>query len=70
MAEMLSGDYRTLDLTADRVLAKPTAKESAKDSKNKHKLEARRRIDDLLEQKRLRQLLDLDEDEMLDLADC
>ncbi|MBZ9612779.1 PA3496 family putative envelope integrity protein [Rheinheimera maricola] len=29
-----------------------------KDSKNKQKLEARRRIDDLLEQKRLRQLLD------------
>ncbi|MGI5309407.1 PA3496 family putative envelope integrity protein [Rheinheimera sp. WS51] len=31
---------------------------SAKDSKAQQKLEARRRIDDLLEQKRLRSLLD------------
>ncbi|KKO44196.1 hypothetical protein WG68_16870 [Arsukibacterium ikkense] len=33
-------------------------KEVSKDSKAKQKYEARRRIDDLLEQKRLRQLLD------------
>ncbi|MAD76896.1 MAG: hypothetical protein CML20_19295 [Rheinheimera sp.] len=33
-------------------------KEVSKDSKAKQKYEARRRIDDLMEQKRLRQLLD------------
>ena len=33
-------------------------KEVRKDSKAKQKYEARRRIDDLMEQKRLRQLLD------------
>ena len=40
---------------------------ASQERKNKHKLEARRKIDDLLEQKRLRRLLDLEEDDELGL---
>lgn len=43
------------DVTSDSELVKET---TVKDSKNKQRYEARRRIDDLLEQKRLRALLD------------
>jgi len=50
MAEMIAGDYGTAEAGADSKLAKI----SNKDAKNKHKVEARRRIDDLMEQKRLR----------------
>lgn len=63
MAEMIVGDYDTVDIAAELKLSKTSGKES----KNKHKLEARRKIDDLLEQKRLRRLLDLEEDDELGL---
>ncbi len=63
MAEMLLGDYGSAESTVDIKLPKS----SAKDAKNKHKVEARRRIDDLLEQKRLRKMLDLDEEDDLEL---
>ena len=63
MAEMLLGDYGSADSTAEIKLPKS----SVKDAKNKHKVEARRRIDDLLEQKRLRKMLDLDEEDELEL---
>jgi|OM-RGC.v1.035007663 hypothetical protein len=63
MAEMMSGDYDAVDIAAELKLSKTSGKES----KNKHKLEARRKIDDLLEQKRLRRLLDLDDEEELSL---
>lgn len=62
MAELMLGDYDDA-LHAD-VELKP-AKTSNKDAKNKMKVEARRRIDDLLEQKRLRQMLDMDDDDAL-----
>ncbi len=63
MAEMIAGDYGTADAGADSKLAKI----SNKDAKNKHKTEARRRIDDLMEQKRLRQMLDLDDEDELEI---
>jgi hypothetical protein len=63
MAEMLLGDYGSANSAAEIKLPKS----STKDAKNKHKVEARRRIDDLLEQKRLRQMLDLDEEDELEL---
>ena len=58
---MIVGDYDTANLAADL----KSSKASGKESKNKHKLEARRKIDDLLEQKRLRRLLDLDDEDDL-----
>jgi hypothetical protein len=63
MAEMIVGDYDAVDIAAELKLSKTSGKES----KNKHKLEARRKIDDLLEQKRLRRLLDLEDDDELGL---
>ena len=63
MAEMIAGDYGTADAGADIKLAKI----SNKDAKNKHKVEARSRIDDLMEQKRLRQMLDLDDEDELEI---
>lgn len=63
MAEMLLGDYGGVENAAEIKLPKS----SVKDAKNKHKVEARRRIDDLLEQKRLRKMLDLDEEDELEL---
>jgi len=63
MAEMIVGDYDAVDVAAELKLSKTSGKES----KNKHKLEARRKIDDLVEQKRLRRLLDLEEDDDLGL---
>lgn len=62
MAEMHTGDCDSAIATVEEKLTKI----SAKDAKNKHKLEARRRIDDLLEQRRLREMLDLDEEDELD----
>lgn len=61
MAEMMSGDYDAATVAAEM----KNSKVSNKDAKNKHKVEARRRIDDLMEQKRLRQMLDLDDEEEL-----
>lgn len=61
MSDMIVGDYDTANLAADL----KSSKASGKESKNKHKLEARRKIDDLLEQKRLRRLLDLDDEDEL-----
>lgn len=61
MAEMMSGDYDAATVAEEL----KNSKVSNKDVKNKHKLEARRRIDDLMEQKRLRQMLDLDDEEEL-----
>ncbi|MCS4305733.1 ElaB/YqjD/DUF883 family membrane-anchored ribosome-binding protein [Rheinheimera pacifica] len=55
MSQVESNDFELDDLTDDVEIVKDL---SPKDSKTKQKLEARRRIDDLLEQKRLRQLLD------------
>lgn len=63
MAEMIVGDYDAAEIAAEL----KNSKTSGKESKNKHKLEARRKIDDLLEQKRLRRLLDLEEDDELGL---
>jgi hypothetical protein len=63
MSQVASIDYELDDATDDVEVIKELA---PKDSKAKQKLEARRRIDDLLEQKRLRQLLDdweLEDDE-------
>jgi hypothetical protein len=54
MLETISPEFETEDLATDIELRK----EVGKDSKAKQKYEARRRIDDLLEQKRLRMLLD------------
>ncbi|KKO49996.1 hypothetical protein VT06_03125 [Arsukibacterium sp. MJ3] len=54
MLETVSPEFEAEDLATDIELRK----EVGKDSKAKQKYEARRRIDDLLEQKRLRQLLD------------
>ena len=62
MAELLLGDYDAAQADVEIKLAKT----SNKDAKNKMKVEARRRIDDLLEQKRLRKMLDMDDDDMLD----
>ncbi len=61
MAEMMSGDYDAATVASEL----KTSKVSNKDVKNKHKLEARRRIDDLMERKRLREILDLDDEEEL-----
>ncbi|WP_215396403.1 PA3496 family putative envelope integrity protein [Rheinheimera oceanensis] len=55
MSQVESNDFELDDLTDDVEIVKDL---SPKDNKTKQKLEARRRIDDLLEQKRLRQLLD------------
>jgi hypothetical protein len=55
MSEVESNEFELDDLTDEVEIIKDL---SPKDSKAKQKLEARRRIDDLLEQKRLRQLLD------------
>jgi len=55
MSQVESNDFELDDLTDDVEIVKDL---SPKDNKAKQKLEARRRIDDLLEQKRLRQLLD------------
>ena len=63
MAEMMSGDYDAVTVAAEL----KNSKVSNKDAKNKHKVEARRRIDDLMEQKRLRQILDLDDEEELEM---
>jgi hypothetical protein len=63
MAEMISGDYDAVTVAAEL----KNSKVSNKDAKNKHKVEARRRIDDLMEQKRLRQILDLDDEEELEM---
>lgn len=63
MSQVASKEFELDDLTDDVEIIKDL---SPKDSKAKQKLEARRRIDDLLEQKRLRQLLDdwdMDDDE-------
>lgn len=63
MSQVESNEFELDDLTDDVEIIKDLP---AKDSKAKQKLEARRRIDDLLEQKRLRQLLDdwdLDDEE-------
>jgi hypothetical protein len=54
MLETISPEFEAEELATDIELRK----EVGKDSKAKQKYEARRRIDDLLEQKRLRQLLD------------
>lgn len=62
MAEMIAGNYSSADAGADIKLPK-----ISKDAKNKHKTEARRRIDDLMEQKRLRQMLDMDDEDMLEI---
>ena len=63
MSQVESNEFDVEDFSDDSEVIKEL---SPKDSKAKQKLEARRRIDDLLEQKRLRQLLDdwdLDDDE-------
>ncbi|WP_166838777.1 PA3496 family putative envelope integrity protein [Rheinheimera pleomorphica] len=64
MSQVESNEFELDDLTDEVEIIKDL---SPKDSKAKQKLEARRRIDELLEQKRLRQLLDdwdLTDDEM------
>lgn len=64
MSQVESNEFELEDLSEDNEIIKEL---SPKDSKAKQKLEARRRIDDLLEQKRLRQLLDdwdLEDDEV------
>ncbi len=63
MAEMIAGDFDVTETVVEHKLAKG----SSKDLKNKHKVEARRRIDDLLEQKRLRRMLDLDDEDELEV---
>lgn len=63
MSQVESNEFDVEDFADDSEVIKEL---SPKDSKAKQKLEARRRIDDLLEQKRLRQLLDdwdLDDDD-------
>jgi ElaB/YqjD/DUF883 family membrane-anchored ribosome-binding protein len=63
MSQVESKEFELDDLTDEVEIIKGL---SSKDNKAKQKLEARRRIDDLLEQKRLRQLLDdweIDDDE-------
>ena len=55
MSQVESNEFELDDLTDEVEIIKEL---SPKDSKAKQKLEARRRIDELLEQKRLRQLLD------------
>ena len=63
MSQVESNEFELEDLSEDNEIIKEL---SPKDSKAKQKLEARRRIDDLLEQKRFRQLLDdwdLEDDE-------
>lgn len=55
MSQVESNEFELDDLTDEVEIIKDL---SPKDSKAKQKLEARRRIDELLEQKRLRQLLD------------
>lgn len=55
MSQIESNDFELEEPVDDVEIIKEL---SPKDSKSKQKLEARRRIDDLLEQKRLRQLLD------------
>lgn len=63
MSQIESSELEVDEIAEDAELIKAL---SPKDSKARQKLEARRRIDDLLEQKRLRQLLDdwdIDEDE-------
>ncbi|MDX5406466.1 MAG: hypothetical protein LPK11_05395 [Chromatiaceae bacterium] len=68
MSQVESNEFELDDLTDDVEIIKEI---SPKDSKAKQKLEARRRIDDLLEQKRLRQLLDdwdLDDDDAVNDA--
>lgn len=55
MSQVESNEFDVEDFADDGEVIKEL---SPKDSKAKQKLEARRRIDDLLEQKRLRQLLD------------
>lgn len=63
MSQVESSELEVDEIAEDAELIKAL---SPKDSKARQKLEARRRIDDLLEQKRLRQLLDdwdIDEDE-------
>ena len=68
MSQVESNEFELDDLTDDVEIIKEI---SPKDSKAKQKLEARRRIDELLEQKRLRQLLDdwdLDNDDALNDA--
>jgi hypothetical protein len=62
MAEMIAENYGTADAGADIKLPK-----ISRDVKNKHKTEARRRIDDLMEQKRLRQMLDMDDEDILEI---
>ncbi|MDP5141124.1 hypothetical protein ORJ00_00010 [Rheinheimera baltica] len=63
MSQVESNDFELDELSDDVEVIKDVV---VKDSKAKQKLEARRKIDDLLEQKRLRQLLDdwdLDDDD-------
>ncbi|MDP5137747.1 PA3496 family putative envelope integrity protein [Rheinheimera baltica] len=55
MSQVESNDFELDELSDDVEVIKDVV---VKDSKAKQKLEARRKIDDLLEQKRLRQLLD------------
>lgn len=55
MSQVESNDFELEEPVDDVEIIKGL---SPKDSKAKQKLEARRRIDELLEQKRLRQLLD------------
>lgn len=55
MSQVESNDFELEEPVDDVEIIKEL---SPKDSKARQKLEARRRIDDLLEQKRLRQLLD------------
>ncbi|WP_027672552.1 PA3496 family putative envelope integrity protein [Rheinheimera baltica] len=63
MSQVESNDFELDELSDDVEVIKDVV---VKDIKAKQKLEARRKIDDLLEQKRLRQLLDdwdLDDDD-------
>ncbi|CAM3711487.1 PA3496 family putative envelope integrity protein [Rheinheimera salexigens] len=55
MSEVEAPDFDLDDVSDDTELLSAL---SPKDSKSQQKLEARRRIDDLMEQKRLRSLLD------------
>jgi hypothetical protein len=55
MSQVESNDFELEEPIDDVEIIKEL---SPKDSKARQKLEARRRIDDLLEQKRLRRLLD------------
>ncbi|MDX3772744.1 hypothetical protein QE250_01285 [Chromatiaceae bacterium AAb-1] len=59
MSQVENNEFELDDLTSDTELPQETG---TKDSRNKQKYEARKRIDELLEEKRLRKLLDDDWD--------